>query len=164
VRGSRDPPGAPRSLLATQFPDFRLCGRSRILAAVFGGLSPHPKIPFPAVGPEREVRPRFAPVIRDRWAGALSAGISGHSLLGFWSPRALTHSSGDFWRPVSAIQKFRSWRPDLSAKSDRACPAVGLSSGRSFISCLWTRPSLWISSLHCGKSRAVASTIRAGVQ
>ena len=34
--------------------------------AVFGALSPHLKIPFPAVGLEREVRPRFAPGIRDR--------------------------------------------------------------------------------------------------
>ena len=32
----------------------------------FGALSPHLKIPFPAVGLEREVRPRFAPGIRDR--------------------------------------------------------------------------------------------------
>jgi hypothetical protein len=55
-----------RGFPATQFPDFGLCGRSRILVAVFGALSPHPKIPFPAVGLEREVRPRFAPVIRDR--------------------------------------------------------------------------------------------------
>ena len=36
------------------------------LVAVFGALSPHLKIPFPAVGLEREVRPRFAPGIRDR--------------------------------------------------------------------------------------------------
>ena len=55
-----------RGFPATQFPDFGLSGRSRILVAVFGALSPHPKIPFPAVGLEREVRPRFAPVIRDR--------------------------------------------------------------------------------------------------
>ena len=34
--------------------------------AGFGALSPHLKIPFPAVGLEREVRPRFAPGIRDR--------------------------------------------------------------------------------------------------
>ena len=50
-----------RGFPATQFPDFRLCGRSRILAAVFGALSPRSKIPFPAVGVEREVRPRFHP-------------------------------------------------------------------------------------------------------
>ena len=55
-----------RGFPATQFPDFGLCGRSRILVAVFGALSPHAKIPFPAVGLEREVRPRFAPVIRGR--------------------------------------------------------------------------------------------------
>ena len=55
-----------RGFSATQFPDFGLCRRSRILVAVFGALSPHLKIPFPAVGLEREVRPRFAPGIRDR--------------------------------------------------------------------------------------------------
>jgi hypothetical protein len=55
-----------RGFSATQFPAFGLYGRSWILVAVFGALSPHPKIPFPAVGPEREVRARFAPVIRDR--------------------------------------------------------------------------------------------------
>jgi hypothetical protein len=55
-----------RGFSATQFPDFGLCRRSRILVAGFGALSPHLKIPFPAVGLEREVRPRFAPVIRDR--------------------------------------------------------------------------------------------------
>jgi hypothetical protein len=36
-----------RGFPATQFPDFGLCVRSRILVAVFGTLSPHPKIPFP---------------------------------------------------------------------------------------------------------------------
>jgi len=36
------------------------------LVAGFGALSPHLKIPFPAVRLEREVRPRFAPGIRDR--------------------------------------------------------------------------------------------------
>jgi len=35
---------------ATYFSDFGLCGRSPALAAVFGTLSPHPKIPFPAAG------------------------------------------------------------------------------------------------------------------
>src|SRR5712671_5454179 len=35
---------------ATYFSDFGLCGRSPALAAVFGALSPHPKIPFPAAG------------------------------------------------------------------------------------------------------------------
>jgi len=55
-----------RGFPAAQFPDSGLCGRPRILVAVFGALSPHPKIPFPAVGLEREVRPRFAPVIRNR--------------------------------------------------------------------------------------------------
>src|SRR6266852_6358562 len=42
---------------ATHFLDFGLCGRSRILVAIFGAPSPHPKIPFPAAGLEREVRP-----------------------------------------------------------------------------------------------------------
>ena len=39
-----------RGFPATQFPDFCLCERSPILVAIFGGLSPHPKIPFPASG------------------------------------------------------------------------------------------------------------------
>ena len=42
-----------RGFPATQFTDFRLCGRSPILAAIFGALSPHPKIPFPAAGLRR---------------------------------------------------------------------------------------------------------------
>ena len=54
-----------RGFSATQFPDFGLCRRSRILVAGFGALSPHLKNPFLAVGREREVRPRFAPGIRD---------------------------------------------------------------------------------------------------
>src|SRR5260221_14661217 len=37
-----------RGFPTTDFPDFCLCERSPILAAIFGGLSPHPKIPFPA--------------------------------------------------------------------------------------------------------------------
>src|SRR5258708_18157601 len=45
-----------RGFSATQFPGFGLCGRPRILVAVFGALSPHPKIPFPAAGLGREVR------------------------------------------------------------------------------------------------------------
>jgi hypothetical protein len=44
------------------------------LVAIFGALSPHPKIPFPAAGLEREVRPHCArklvfcaAVIPDLW-------------------------------------------------------------------------------------------------
>jgi hypothetical protein len=66
-----------RGFPATQFPDFGLCGRPRILVAVFGALSPHPKIPFPAAVVEREVRTRLKPysgfcaaVIRDLGPGA----------------------------------------------------------------------------------------------
>jgi hypothetical protein len=33
---------------------------------------------------------------------AVSAGISGHSLPGFWSLQAFTPFGGDFWRLVSA--------------------------------------------------------------
>jgi hypothetical protein len=36
--------------LAAMFPDFCLCERSPILVAIFGGVSPHPKIPFLAAG------------------------------------------------------------------------------------------------------------------
>jgi hypothetical protein len=35
-----------RGFPATYFPDFGLCGRSRISVAIFGALSLHPKIPF----------------------------------------------------------------------------------------------------------------------
>src|SRR6266852_2615987 len=45
-----------RGFPATHFPDFGLCGRTRILVAIFGALSPHAKIPFPAASLEREVR------------------------------------------------------------------------------------------------------------
>src|SRR5258706_11383403 len=61
-----------RGFPATHFSDFRLCGRSRILVGIFGTLSLHPKIPFPAAGFGREVRARLQPcsglctaVIRD---------------------------------------------------------------------------------------------------
>src|ERR1700686_4765901 len=37
-----------RGFPATQFPNLGLCGRSRILLAVFGVPSPHLKFPFPA--------------------------------------------------------------------------------------------------------------------
>ena len=39
-----------RGVPATHFLDFGLCGRSCILVVIFGALSPHPKIPFPAAG------------------------------------------------------------------------------------------------------------------
>ena len=45
-----------RGFPATHIPDFGLCGRLRISVAIFGALSPHPKIPFPAASFEREVR------------------------------------------------------------------------------------------------------------
>src|SRR6266403_4514322 len=45
-----------RGFPATQFPDLGLCGRSRILLAVFGVPSPHLKFPFPATRLEREDR------------------------------------------------------------------------------------------------------------
>ena len=52
-----------RAFPASQFPDFGLWGRSRILVAVFGALSLHPKIPFPAAGLARKVPTVFAAVI-----------------------------------------------------------------------------------------------------
>jgi hypothetical protein len=39
-----------RGFSATQFPDFGLCRRSRFFVMIFGTLSLHPKIPFPAAG------------------------------------------------------------------------------------------------------------------
>ena len=53
-----------RGFLATQFLDFCLCGRSPALAAIFGALSLHPKIPFPAAVVEREVREQLKPYSR----------------------------------------------------------------------------------------------------
>ena len=52
-----------RGFSATQFPDFGLCRRSRILVAGFGALSPHLKIPFPRSGLsakfDRDLHPEF---------------------------------------------------------------------------------------------------------
>src|SRR5467141_4924428 len=45
-----------RGFPATQFPDLGLCGRSRILLAVFGVPSLHLKFPFLATRLEREDR------------------------------------------------------------------------------------------------------------
>ena len=53
-----------RGFSANQFPDFGLCGRVRILATIFGALSPHPKIPFPAASLERRSSTAHAPVNR----------------------------------------------------------------------------------------------------
>ena len=50
-----------RGFPATHFLDFGLCGRSRILVVIFGALSLHPKIPFPAPAIEREVRAQLKP-------------------------------------------------------------------------------------------------------
>jgi hypothetical protein len=40
---------------ATHFSDLVSVGRWRVLVAIVGALSPHPKIPFPAGGFEHEV-------------------------------------------------------------------------------------------------------------
>src|SRR5260370_38136722 len=50
-----------RGFPTTHFPDFCLCERSPILVAIFGGLSPHPKIPFPAAGFGHKIRPHLQP-------------------------------------------------------------------------------------------------------
>jgi hypothetical protein len=50
-----------RDFPANQFPDFGLCGRAHILATIFGALSPHPKIPFPAASLERDIRLHMRP-------------------------------------------------------------------------------------------------------
>src|SRR5258706_12900959 len=62
----------PRGFPATHFSDLCLCVRSRVLVAIFGTLSLHTKIPFPAAGFGREVRAQLQPcsglctaVIRD---------------------------------------------------------------------------------------------------
>jgi hypothetical protein len=52
----------PRGFPATQFSDLVSVGRWRVLVAIFGALSPHPKIPFPAAWLEREVRPCLRPI------------------------------------------------------------------------------------------------------
>jgi hypothetical protein len=50
-----------RGFPATHFLDLGLRGRLSVLAAIFGTLSLHPKIPFPAAGIEPEVRPQCHP-------------------------------------------------------------------------------------------------------
>jgi hypothetical protein len=65
-----------RGFPATYFQDFGLCRRSRFFAMIFGALSLHPKIPFPAAGLKHEVPAVLAPltpifwasVTRDSWA------------------------------------------------------------------------------------------------
>jgi hypothetical protein len=73
-----------RGFPATHFRDFGLCGRSSILMAILGALSPHPKIPFPAAVAEHELGPHCtrnsdfrAVVIRD--FGTRRCGYSGLS-------------------------------------------------------------------------------------
>jgi len=44
-----------RGFPAFHFSDFGLCRHSSAVAAIFGALSPHPKIPFPAAVAEHEV-------------------------------------------------------------------------------------------------------------
>src|ERR1700694_646528 len=63
------PESTPNRALLRGFPaihhsDFGLCRRSRILVLILGALSPHPKIPFPAAGLERGVRPHLHPQFR----------------------------------------------------------------------------------------------------
>jgi len=65
-----------RGFPATHFPDFGLCGRTRILVAIFGALSPHLKIPGPALSAKSDRtsarNSSFWPaVIRDSRAGAV---------------------------------------------------------------------------------------------
>jgi hypothetical protein len=55
-----------RGFSATDFPDLGLRERWRTLVAIFGALSPHPKIPFPAAGLEAPCRRDFqASIERD---------------------------------------------------------------------------------------------------
>jgi hypothetical protein len=50
-----------RGFPAIHFLDFCLCERSPILVAIFGGVSPHPKFPFPAAGLGHEIRRHLQP-------------------------------------------------------------------------------------------------------
>ncbi len=84
-----------RGFPAAQFPDFGLCRRSRILVVIFGALSLHPKIPFPAAGLEREVESDLHPQF-DFWAPGI--GILGrrcnHSGLSPSASNCRLHSVG----------------------------------------------------------------------
>src|SRR5258708_10952914 len=71
----------PRGFPATHFSDLCLCVRLRVLVAIFGALSLHPKIPFPAAGFGREVRAKTGFVelnVTDdaQWEKAVAATIA----------------------------------------------------------------------------------------
>jgi hypothetical protein len=53
-----------RGFSASHFPDFGLCGRSSVLAAILGALSLHQKIPFPAARGASWPQTAFAPAFR----------------------------------------------------------------------------------------------------
>jgi len=63
-----------RGFSATDFPDLGLCERWRSLVSIFGALSPHPKIPFPAAGLEARSSTALRPQICgcDKITGALN--------------------------------------------------------------------------------------------
>ena len=67
-----------RGFPATHFPDFGLCERSPILVAIFGGPSPHPKIPFPAAGLEKipSVEKGWPAAQRLRWFRTFAMNVS----------------------------------------------------------------------------------------
>src|SRR5258707_2987095 len=54
----------------------------------------------------------------------VSAGISGHSVPGFWSLRAFARLNDDFWRFVSASKNSVPGSRALSAKLDRTAPVI----------------------------------------
>jgi hypothetical protein len=62
-----------RGFSVTDFPDLGLCERWRSLMTIFGALSPHPKIPFPAAGLEARSSTALRPQICgcDKITGAL---------------------------------------------------------------------------------------------
>src|SRR5713226_4963509 len=57
-----------RGFPATYFSDFGLCRRSRFFVTIFGALSLHPKIPFPAAGALSAKLDRTAHRNSDFWA------------------------------------------------------------------------------------------------
>src|SRR6266403_1704694 len=83
-----------RGFPASQFPDFGLCGRSRILVAVFGASSPPPKIPFPAAVVQREVRPQWKPQFGLCTAVTRDGQLRGYSGLSPSASNCRLHSVG----------------------------------------------------------------------
>jgi len=77
------------------------------LAAIFGGLSPHPKIPFPAAGFGHKIRPHLQPQFRVLRRGNLGifgrrGNYSGLSVIELRHPTFAPNVSGSFTDDIPA--------------------------------------------------------------